>query len=752
MTSDDLVMVQWADLTGIGFSPHDRGSAPGEFWTAAEHLLQEDLEQPPENIDSTQGHPVWTLRRVPVGGRRRWCFAVQGRRGPFGVAGSCRFAFAPPAMGAYDAWRLGRDRAADPDDLPEPGLDHDTFGRLVSEVLGGVALSRAAVPVLAGPGDAAEVVAAVLRVLPEPVSRRWSWSTCLLQRPDNPDLRVVSGQWPEEFRAADPRRADSVAHLFRRGPVTQEELETRLTRRELRHGFRWLVEYAVEHRPITRLPRCEELDDLLVELAHANHRPEWPDVPSMLASPQGLLGHLDLVATWARHEPGAAVRTLRDDYPFDIAGALLDGILEAQDETGDNLLHLPTAKHREGNKWHDRLADLLLEHRGLGVHTLVTRWADPGGPLADRADLVAARAWLRKLGLDPRTDRALFPADDRVVRGELERYRAYTQAAADELQLSADPLALLLDLAPGLDGLPAATVADLLTAACPTRKPEPMTRLDSLTALARELTASAVAESAPGPAADWADDLLRRVQQPGDATDPRPRRIMYGAVLALLDQGTPASRGNLVRRCQSIGLDAYVPAAVSEWLQWASRTGAGAPYAVPRIESPAVSPPARRGPAQLASAIPQRARLPLVAAVVALIGTLGATTALLDLGDDDTPPPLPAAATSPAALPSVENFDLGIAPVVADATDWQRLDQKLQQTPIRRSAATGLRLIAYHDPRQPLSKDEQLRLDDLEAQIRANPPLRTVPIDTELRSPDVDRQAGFLKVLVYYRP
>src|SRR6188508_2307425 len=94
-----MVMVQWADLTGGGFSRHETGPAvPREYWSTAERLLQGDLSQPPERIRATTGHPVWTLRLVPVGGQPVWCFVVQGRRGAYGIAGSCRFAFAPPGM------------------------------------------------------------------------------------------------------------------------------------------------------------------------------------------------------------------------------------------------------------------------------------------------------------------------------------------------------------------------------------------------------------------------------------------------------------------------------------------------------------------------------------------------------------------------------------------------------------------------------------------------------------------------------
>ncbi len=733
-------MVQWADLTGMGFSPHDRGSAPGEYWAAAERLLHEDLEQPPELIRSTQGHPVWTLRRVAVAGKRRWCFVVQGRRGPFGVAGSCRFAFAPPAMGAARAWQLGQQRAADPDDLADAKLDHAEFRQLVHRTLAGVALDRAAIPVQAAPGDTAAVVAAVLRVLPEQVSRLWSWSTCMLQRPDDPRLRVVSGRWPAEFRDWDPRRADSVAQLFRRGPADPGELDRQwLHRPELQRGFQRLVEHATGQRSAGPLPPCQDLDDLLVALDQAHHRPGWRDVPALLARPQDLLGHLGIVTTWARREPVDAVHRLPGDLPDEITGALLTGVLEAQDGTGDNLLHLPTAGRKKGAEWHERLAGLLLRHHGDGVRDLVAGWAAPGGPLAGPADLVAARAWLGTLGLDPRTDPELFPPDDRIIVAELARHRACTPAVAAELALAADPIALLRHVAPRLGPLLAATVAELLTTVCPT----PASPLDGLTELARALTATAIAGFAPGPASDWADDLLRRI--PAGEDDPRPRRIMYGVVLAVLGRGEP--RGDLVHRCRRIGRDAHVPPEVAEWLQWASR-----PASPPRFDPPSPPARARLGAAQLASVLPPRVRLPLVVAVVAVIGTLGAATALLNR-DEAPRDRTPAAATAPAPIrPGAQDF--AIVAVPGDPPDKQAQKDRdallgeMANARIRPGAATGILLIGYRTPAgQPVTSPD--RLARLRTLLESDARL-AVPVRISLDDPVPNQAAGVLSVTVFY--
>ncbi|MEU7908940.1 hypothetical protein [Actinoplanes sp. NPDC049118] len=559
-----MIMVQWADLTGRGFSPHEVGpAAPREYWAAAERLLQADLSQPPEGIRSTVGHPIWTLRRVQVQGRWLWCFVVQGRRGPFGVAGTCRFAFATEDMSALQAWTAGGEIAAGDQGLPPVPHDAGWFEHTVMQVLGGIVVRQGAVPVSGGPAEAAALIPAALKVLPERQSRAWSWSTCMLQRPDSPDLRVVSGAWPDEFRRSEPNRAESIDHWFRRGPVTEEEIKARLARDDVRRGFEYLVHYAsTGKRPEPELLRGEySLDEMLIELGHANHVPDWPDVPSMLETPGGVrrlsANHRPLVQQWAEHEPAAAIGRLRADFTAPLAEDVLMGAVRAQNETPENLLGLPTAEAPELTDWHDHLAALLQscyrQRAALREHT--RHWITPGAVLGNDRDLAAARDWLLKLGLTPQDDPEHFPPSQDIVIGELNHHHDYTEVADGEMALARRPLALLDSLVTELQPLPADAVATLLwmsAARYPGRPPDSEARL--LQPLAATLTRSGLRGKADE---GWVDDLLRTIQEePSARRSTRLKRIMWGALEALLELDPHAPRHRpLTERCLGIGYD-----------------------------------------------------------------------------------------------------------------------------------------------------------------------------------------------------
>ncbi|MET8153152.1 hypothetical protein ACIBSW_39975 [Actinoplanes sp. NPDC049668] len=560
--STSMIMVQWADLTGRGFSPHEVGPpAPREYWAAAERLLQADLSQPPEGIRSTVGHPIWTLRRVQVQGRWLWCFVVQGRRGPFGVAGTCRFAFATEDMPALRAWTAGSELAAGDQGLPPVPHDAAWFERTVLQVLGGVVVRQSAIPVAGGPAEAAALIPAALKVLPERQSRAWSWTTCMLQRPDSADLRVVSGGWPDEFRRSEPNRAESIDHWFRRGPVSEDEIKAHLTRADVRRGFEYLVHYAsTGKRPEPELLSGDHsLDEMLIELGHANHVPDWPDVPSMLETPGGVrrlaANHRKLVRQWAGKEPAAAIARLRADFAAPLAEEVLAGAVAAQDDTSENLLGLPTAEAPELTDWHDHLAALLLscyrQPDRLREHT--RQWITPLGVLGNDRDLAAARDWLLKLGLTPGDDPEHFPASPDIVIGELNHHHQYTPTADAELNLTRNPLALLVSLAGELQPLPADEVATMLWIAASRHPGRP-----SEARLLQPLTATLTRAGLRGKADEgWVAELLRTVlAQPSARRTNRLKRIMWGALEALLDLDPDAPRTRpLAERCLVIGYD-----------------------------------------------------------------------------------------------------------------------------------------------------------------------------------------------------
>jgi hypothetical protein len=754
-----MIMVQWADLTGRGFSPHEVGpTAPREYWAAAERLLQADLSQPPEGIRSTVGHPIWTLRRVQVQSRWRWCFVVQGRRGPFGVAGTCRFAFATDDLSAWQAWTAGSEIAAGDQGLPSVPHDAGWFERTVMQVLGGVVVRQPAIPVAGGPAEAAALIPAALKVLPERQSRAWSWSTCMLQRPDSPELRVVSGAWPDEFRRSEPNRAESIDHWFRRGPVTEEEVKARLTRADVRRGFEDLVHLAsTGKRPEPELLRGDHsLDEMLIELGHANHVPTWPDVPSMLETPGGVrrlsAHHRPLVRQWAGHDPATAVARLRADFTAPLAEDVLVGVVGAQDDTSENLLGLPTAAAPELTDWHDHLAALLQScYRQPGALREHTRqWITPGAVLGNDRDLAAARPWLLRLGLTPRDDPEHFPPSQDIVIDELNGHRAYTARAAEELALARRPLALLDSLAKELQPLPAHTVATVLWMSAtrdPGRPPDSEARL--LQPLTTALTRRGLCGE---PTESWVDELLRTIMEEFAARrSSRLNRVMWGALEALLELDPDAPRGRpLSERCLTIGYDG-APHAVACALRLAkSRLAAAeqerrlrlrqeAAGAGPVVGSTHTTRPPWRRLLDRVRVLTWRQRY-LIAAGLAVVA-LGAATGAILVRLEPTPArPRPQAAAAPATaettrtagpsapLPDRITIDLPPPPRGPndDARDFQkRFDGVVSQLGYPRS----IEIIAYGNDQDratnlmhTLMKNDRLRTVRLSARIDANPP------------------------------
>jgi hypothetical protein len=762
--TDAMIMVQWADLTGRGFSPHEPGpAAPREYWAAAERLLRTDLSQPPEGISSTVGHPVWTLRRVSVQGRPLWCFVVQGRRGPFGVAGTCRFAFAAEGMTALQAWTAGTEIAGG--DQPAPAVPYDAggFQLAVMQLLGGIVTGQPAIPVGGGPGRAAAVIPAALKVLPERELRAWSWSTCLLQRPDSPDLRVVSGGWPDDFRREEPHRADGIDQLFRRGPVTEADVKARLQREEVLRGFEFLVHLAASgQRPDPELLLGDySLEEMLVELCHANVVPGWTDVPSMLRTPGGrrrlAREHPLLVKQWALHTPAEAVSRLRDDLTGPLEDALLAGVVAAQSGTGDNILELPTAGRPQATAWTKRLAALLVNaYPQPGQLRAVTdRWIGPSGVLGDHRDRVAARAWLQSLGLTRQDDAAYFPPDPDTVVAELNGRGACTSAVLDELGLTDRPLQFLSALQNRLQPLPGGTVGELLWwSALRDRRtlPEPETR--ALQPLTSNLTRTGLRRQADE---QWVDAMLGAVEQRlGGNRSGRLRRIMYGAMEALLEVDPEAPRTpSLVHRCHTIGYDNQASGPVATALKFA---GGGSGPATYRSQSwgsrhtgsfPIIRPPRQAGTAwrgltsYLHDGGRRRPLIYLAGTLIALV-LIGSTWLLIVDRTDAAPPESPAAAIKAAPVPK-QPAEIILPPQQPPSPqrDEQNFLARFDQEVSAGDAPTVILLVNYGgDQNRPRNLVKLLRAGKL-----ARVPVQTV---NAAESPPHELPAGTLIGTVYF--
>ncbi|RSM42153.1 hypothetical protein DMB66_55180 [Actinoplanes sp. ATCC 53533] len=769
--TNGMIMVQWADLTGRGFSPHDVGpTAPREYWAAAERLLQADLSQPPEGIRSTAGHPIWTLRRVHVQGRWLWCFVVQGRRGPFGVAGTCRFAFAAENMSALEAWTAGVEIAAGDQKVPAIPYDADRFQHVVMQLLGGIVTKQAAIPVDGDPAQTATIIPAALKVLPERELRSWSWSTCMLQRPDSAELRVVSGGWPDDFRREEPHRADTIDQWFRGGPVSEEQIKNRLGRDAVRRGFEFLVHYAsTGKRPDPELLRGgHTLDEMLVELGHANHVPEWHDVPSMLETPGGRRrlaeGHLPLVTQWAAREPAEAVCRLREELGAPLAEALLTGVVDAQDGTPDNLLGLPTASRPELTAWHDRLATLLLSAypQPKRLRAVTEQWISRSGVLGGSTDRVAARPWLQSLGLTTQHDSEYFPPDARIVVSELNTHLVYTQAAHDEVLLTTKPLRFLGTLTKELHPLPSQAVGTLLALAA-MEVPGAAREADMLQHVARDLTHTALQGRCDEP---WIDAMLETVQQHlAGSRSTRLQRMMYGALEALLAVDAEAPRTTSLRqRCRAIGYDnnasshvatalklAGGPAPATQPLSWGQDTGSH------RIITPRGPAGTTAGPIATWRSAGGRLRRRFsgwspvyIAGAAVAVAVLGSAGAFLVIRMDGTAPerPLPtqAAVASTTGVP-LQSTKIPLpprGPREQTSDDRRKFLEEFRKKVPSNAVPSVIILVSYGgDP---------LRAEHLKEALGTSQELTGVPVQTEnaSASPAGDAQPGWLIGTVHY--
>ncbi|MFI1993651.1 hypothetical protein [Actinoplanes sp. NPDC020271] len=462
-----LIRVEWADVSGTGFSPQHRDGEeiPPEYWAAAEALLHDDLSQPPEGLRRTGEHPVWTLRRVVVGNARTWCFVVQGRRGPFGVAGACRFGFAPPGMDAYESWKCGVEQVAEP---AAPPAEEPPTG-ILNVVLGGVLLGQRIIPIGRPPADAAWVIRRALSIVPEAEARRWSWSTCLLQPPGAGSPRVVAGRWPADFHEWEPDLGRAVRQTFAGGAVTGRQVAEYLADPAAEKSFEQLVDRAAQGRPH---PGRRRGDLSLLELVRQGTGSAPPvrqeEALDMLDTRHGreelARNHRDKVRRIGRDQPAQARRillTIRIEPVLE--HELLAGLIQAQDRTEENPLGLPTGRDPGEADWLRRLAELFRQaYRPEERAGHALRWWQTRRPWKTPMDLVAARDWLLAAGLLVPDAPELFPIRTQVIVGELRRHHRVTAAAREELLHVRRPAELMRVIMEEVPPLPVETSEDLI--------------------------------------------------------------------------------------------------------------------------------------------------------------------------------------------------------------------------------------------------------------------------------------------------
>jgi hypothetical protein len=491
----DMHIVQYADLTGAGFSRHE---VPGErvdhkFWRAAQALVQREVGQPPSTLRTTVKHPVWGLRRVQVEGEYWWCFSVQGRGGDrFGVAGTCRFGFSPDGARPVDVWRVGVDRvvAGDPQ-VPEVKADpNPDMKDALAKVFAGLALDLPAVLIPGSPTDAATIIEHVLDLLPVAVVRTRTWSTCLLQRHDLQRAGLVAARWPPDFEQADTRLSTQINQGLPSKPSKSDDVaqqrgeEKALAVWLLAAGGNGLRQLAAEEDQPS-VPRNAAVDrgGGPRQLGSATVMDAWlnrvyrkcggiteANVGAQVMVPAQhdrlLRQHFDYIERWARTRPAEALQAVKDLADGKMRDVLFDLLVGGLHRTKTNTIGLPTAMQPVPSRWCIDLANLLrryVERKGLSVETFASDLR--GSVLKSGADFYAARMLWSRLGYEPRDD-------DYVVRSivdEIARTDRMSAEAHDALMGMRQPIQQLVDVArerpgvaPGIPPVSPETAADLL--------------------------------------------------------------------------------------------------------------------------------------------------------------------------------------------------------------------------------------------------------------------------------------------------
>ncbi len=478
MTPDAPVLVQYADA-GAGFALDPalrRDTRLQRFVRATEKLLTETVTQPPV---PTGRHVVWSLVAVDVPDvGSHWCFALQGRGGPYGPAGTCQFAFASfDDRSAAQLWqwcttRIDAQGFVAPHSQPaQAGLPPapERGRELVRAVLTDLANGRTRIDLGGSPRDAALALARLLPVLPPSVIARYLWSTCLLAPPYSVRKPVVAAAWPEDLRVADERAAARVDTLLGSDDPTGVLHTVRLSERRQR-AIAWLAEDITSPHPSFKPEDTRDVAGLL-DLVVSKHLPVvLAEVPKLLADPEAVAEERlarsgAVVRAWTGEQPAEARTALMDrNRHRDVTVALFDGLWELLDhDRGGELAVPPAAEPLPG--WHERLGELINDRFPEHADLRGAVWSlrREGGPLASGDALVEAREWLIDLGLDAKADKDLLPfPTQRIVARIIEHGRLLPADRLALLALDRTPQPELDTIMQGVGTVSPAVAADLV--------------------------------------------------------------------------------------------------------------------------------------------------------------------------------------------------------------------------------------------------------------------------------------------------
>lgn len=523
-----MIIVEWADRGGTGFRPQTVGEqAPPACWAMARTLLDDQVRQPSRTIGPTSPHPVWSLRHVRLGDLGgHWCFAVQGRGGPFGATGMCRFGFLPDARHPAEAWMSGVLRLTS-DDVVQPDEDTTAEADLV-RVLRGVALGMRVVWAGASPARAATVIERLLRTLPPAVARQRVWTTCPLGVLPRGTQGIVAGLPPRAFRRS---LAVNQAAVAIEGALPPPEPKQQTILGAQRYGA--LIHLA---RTLTTGVGVEEYRNASVSTAGA--------LLDLVAADLERLSWREVASWIGSRDPVSCDRVL--NHPalvLDWAGSARDSLLAVLRERGSPLaVRLPA------------LFPTVPDLGGVERAALIFQVFGP----RQRCDPELDSLWLHQLGATEQTCPRIYPRAFRLAR-QIER-EGFAATAGHELGLD-EARTLLAEAGTSLE--PGWLSAPETVTFLKTRFPDEAEASD-LRGWVGLLVA--VAPQAHGRArAAWLAEVLATLHRtPG--WERRVRAAMYGGLVALVEAGEPYQpHQQLFDVCATIGLDRRAPRVLRTW-------------------------------------------------------------------------------------------------------------------------------------------------------------------------------------------
>ncbi|MBM7773989.1 hypothetical protein JOD54_004193 [Actinokineospora baliensis] len=409
-----VAFVQWGGHAGRGFTPVREGSlaeVERPFRDAAHALVHHPsgVQQPPAKLGDIAAHPALGLRRVDVPDLgAHWCFSVQVKGGRIGRTGVCQFLFAPVGpVAPADLWASGTAAvvageglipwSVAQDGLPEAVGPARVPSDAIEPVLRALAAGQERVRLPAAVGEVPAAIAALLRVLPEPVVLNRVWSTYLVEVPMGRSHPHVTGDWPEHLRDNDFAR----------------EVHSWLTP---------TAAVATWHG----IDSAERAMDLLVDVAAGGGAmPEYRDLPNMgdllaavahdkvvLLRQDEIAGALDaadervlrpensaVLAAWVESTPDGAIDRLSGrSVPAPFEDVVFERLLELHEAKPQaQVLRIPGSRDADPD-WFDASVTLVLrrcpteEDRVNLVRDLVDHAGVP--------ERVRQRAWFLALGLD----------------------------------------------------------------------------------------------------------------------------------------------------------------------------------------------------------------------------------------------------------------------------------------------------------------------------------------------------------------